>query len=171
MTQQQDNNEEDCKVVYEVTTVTDRKGNKSTTSTGNRLAASRSGADIRFFTKTKHKTIKHADGSTTRTEITTTYERPWLKAEGESLYTSPQHLNLERNITTEWEKPVWTGKQLRPTGVAACQNLEKPITSATTNKKPSPGLSITFLRDEPQPAAQPEAGGSNNAAATETLAE
>jgi hypothetical protein len=145
---QQDNGEEDCKVVYEVTTVTDRKGNKSSTSTGNRLAASRSGADIRFFTKTKHKTIKHADGSTTRHETTTTYERPWLKPEGEACYKSPQDLHLERNITTEWEKPAWTAKQLRPTGASTDTNLEKPITAATTNKKPSPGLNITFLRDD-----------------------
>lgn len=145
--------EEDCRVVYSVTTVTDKKGNKTTRATGNKLAASRAGGDIRFFTKTSHKTKKHADGSTTKEETSTTYERPWLKSDTESSYKSPQTQNLERNITTEWEKPAWAAKQLRPTGAATDQNLEKPITAATTNKKPSTGLNITFLRDEETAAA------------------
>jgi hypothetical protein len=146
-------NIEDCCVVYSTTTITDPKGNKTTTSTGNRLAASRAGSDIRFFTRTSHKTKKHANGTTTREETSTTYERPWLQADSESCYKSPQMQNLEPLKTTEWEKPTWVAKQLRPTGAATDQNLEKPITMATVNKKPAQGLQITFLRDEPTATA------------------
>lgn len=119
------------RVVYQTTTTTDKKGNKSTTSTGNRFALS-AGPPQKYYTRSFEKVHTHVDGKTTVENTTITYERSGF-VDPNSGYKSPQGQNLERNVRTDWEKPAWVKAGLRPTGLQSDKKLEKPITDM--NKK------------------------------------
>jgi len=136
------------KLVYTLTVVKDDKGDEiSREETGKappRFAPPHQ--QKRYVTKKKIRSrVTGFDRKKTVEEITMTYEKPGPFHYEANLPASALRATTERNParkTTEWEKPVWAKNNVfenSTCGIYSGANLEKPITSATTNKKGDSG--------------------------------
>ena len=126
---------EDPRVIFTETVVTDHKGNKTKTTTGRKTG----GMGNRFYSTTKTKTKTDADGNVRTEEITSYYERPPGEDDAKNLATYKESIKYPHlKEVPKWEKPVWAKDNFLQGGsLKDGRNLEKPITPATTRKKPT----------------------------------
>jgi hypothetical protein len=103
----------------------------------------------RYMTKTYRKTRTNPVNRHKEVEETTiAYEKPRSPIFEQTLPAAALRPTPELNPprkTTSWEKPVWVKNKMEA-GSSCFDNLEKPVTTATTTRKNAGALSFTIER-------------------------